>query len=229
MALERFTGTYNAALQQGTAPSGTSSATGRHARSTAQTKVEGFRSLIDQAARRHNIDTALLSAVVEVESAGNPRAVSPVGAQGLAQLMPATARDLGVEDPLDPAQNLDGAAKYLRQLLGRFQGDIAKALAAYNAGPGNVQKYGGMPPFAETQAYVPKVLSAYDTYSQQSTPASRPAPAPSLVAAVSDAAGPNALSEGPASPSPFHVPWLLELATLRLQRPQATRETSRLV
>ena len=229
MALERFTGTYNAARQQGTAQGGAASATGRQARSATQSKVEGFRSLIDQAARRHNIDTALLSAVVEVESAGNPRAISPVGAQGLAQLMPATARELGVEDPLDPAQNLDGAAKYLRQLLGRFQGDVAKALAAYNAGAGNVQKYGGIPPFAETQAYVPKVLSAYGAYSQQSAPAGSPAAAPSLVAAASDATGPGALAEGPASPSPFHVPWLLELATLRLQRPQPTRETSRIV
>ncbi len=128
--------------------------------------MEGFRPLIEQAAQRYNLDTALLAAVVHVESGGNPQAVSPAGAQGLTQLIPTTAKHLGVHDPFDPAQSLNGAAKYLRGLLGQFGGDVSKALAAYNAGEGNVRKYGGIPPFAETQAYVPAVLAASNAYRQ---------------------------------------------------------------
>jgi len=126
-----------------TSPTGAANTAGR---SKTQARVESFRPLIEQAARRHSIDAGLLAAVVHVESAGNPKAVSPAGAQGLTQLIPSTARYLGVQDPFDPAQSLDGAAKYLRGLLGQFHGDISKALAAYNAGEGNVKKYGGIPP-----------------------------------------------------------------------------------
>lgn len=217
MVLERLTGTYNAALQQAAALGSTTSASARigglNPRNAAQSKVEHFRTLIDQAAQRYSVDAALLSAVVEVESAGNPRAVSRAGAQGLAQLMPATARELGVQDPLDPAQNLDGAAKYLRQLLGQFKGDISKALAAYNAGAGNVQKYGGIPPFAETQAYVPAVLTAYDGYRQEPATADSTASTTPLVAAASGPPDPVAASDS-------RVPWILELAALRLQGPR---------
>lgn len=113
---------------------------------------------IATAAARHGIDPALLRAVVRAESGFNPNAVSSAGAQGLTQLMPATAAGLGVTDPFDPAQALDGGAKYLRSQLDAFGGDVTKALAAYNAGPGAVQKYGGVPPYAETQAYVQKIL-----------------------------------------------------------------------
>ena len=97
--------------------------------------------------------TALFLSLIERESGWNPRAISPKGAQGLGQLMPDTARDLGVSDPFDPAQNLDGAARYFAAQLARF-GDVALALAAYNAGPEAVARHGGVPPYAETRAYV---------------------------------------------------------------------------
>lgn len=119
-----------------------------------------FRPMIQAAAERHGVDPQLLEALVSVESNFNPRATSGVGAAGLTQLMPGTARALGVTDPYDPQQSLNGGAKYLKQMLDQF-GDLPTALAAYNAGPGNVRKYGGIPPFAETQNYVQKVQSKY--------------------------------------------------------------------
>jgi len=117
-----------------------------------------FKDLIDQTAKRHGIDPALLAGLVKTESNFNPNAQSGVGAKGLTQLMPATARGLGVTDMSDPAQSLEGGAKFLASLLKQFKGDESLALAAYNAGPGAVQKYGGIPPYEETQRYVPKVL-----------------------------------------------------------------------
>jgi len=117
-----------------------------------------YDSLIDEAAGRHGVDPALLKGLIRQESNFNPAARSPAGASGLTQLMPGTAAGLGVTDPTDPAQAIDGGAKYLRQQLDRFGGDQTKALAAYNAGPGAVQRFGGVPPYAETQAYVQKVL-----------------------------------------------------------------------
>ncbi len=125
-----------------------------------------YGSLIAEAARRHGVDPALIAGVIEAESGFNAKAVSPAGAQGLMQLMPSTARGLGVADALDPAQNVMGGAKLLRQLLDRYKGDARLALAAYNAGPGAVDQYGGVPPYAETQRYVPKVLAAVERYRQ---------------------------------------------------------------
>jgi len=117
-----------------------------------------FQSLIENAARKYGVRPALLAALVKQESNFNPNAQSGVGAKGLTQLMDATARGLGVTDSFDPAQSLDGGARFLCGLLKQFKGNESLALAAYNAGPGAVQKYGGIPPYQETQRYVPKVL-----------------------------------------------------------------------
>ena len=118
-----------------------------------------FGAEIDAAAASNGIDPALLKGLVSQESGFNPSARSGAGAVGLTQLMPGTAASLGVTNPLDPAQSLQGGAKYLREQLDRFGGDEKLALAAYNAGPGAVQKYGGVPPYAETQNYVTSVMS----------------------------------------------------------------------
>ena len=112
---------------------------------------------IHDAAARHQVDERLVEAVAWRESGFNPSAVSPKGARGVMQLMPGTARTLGV-DPADPAANIDGGADYLSRLLRRFGGDRTKALAAYNAGPEAVDRYGGVPPYAETAAYVGAIL-----------------------------------------------------------------------
>ena len=120
-----------------------------------------LRELASAAARRHGLDPALVMAVVSVESGFRPQAVSPKGAQGLMQLMPRTASSLGVADALDPAQNLDGGTRHLGQLLTLYGGDVTRALAAYNAGEGAVDRHGGVPPYRETRAYVKKVLERY--------------------------------------------------------------------
>jgi soluble lytic murein transglycosylase-like protein len=117
-----------------------------------------FGAEIDAAAARHGIDPALLRGLVRQESGFDPRARSGAGAMGLTQLMPGTAASLGVTDPYDPAQSLDGGARYLREMLDRFGGDPAKALAAYNAGPGAVTRFDGVPPYPETQSYVRNIL-----------------------------------------------------------------------
>jgi soluble lytic murein transglycosylase-like protein len=119
------------------------------------------RRLATETARRHGLDPDLVLAVIAVESAFRPDAVSPKGAQGLMQLMPATARELGVKDPLDPASNLDGGTRYLTSLIRLYDGDLKRALAAYNAGAGAVKRHGGVPPFRETREYVQKVLERY--------------------------------------------------------------------
>ncbi len=125
-------------------------------------KAAPFSELIDEAAGHANVSPALLRAVIAVESAFDPKAVSRKGAQGLMQLLPATARRYGVHRPLDPRDNLRGGASYIRDLLKRYGNDLELALAAYNAGEDAVDRHGRtIPPFPETQAYVPAVLRFY--------------------------------------------------------------------
>lgn len=120
-----------------------------------------YAAIIKQAAEKYNIPEKLIASVIRQESNFNNTVVSRSGAQGLMQLMPGTARFLGVTNSFDPVQNIMGGTKYLRQMLDQFGGNIEHALAAYNAGPGNVKKHGGIPPFKETQQYVKKVLGYF--------------------------------------------------------------------
>lgn len=113
--------------------------------------------LIQTYAAKHNLPTSLVKAVIQTESGGDPHAVSPAGAMGLMQLMPANVREAGISDPFDPEQNIAAGTRQLAGLMGQYHGDLNLALAGYNAGPGNVRKYGGVPPFAETQNYIRKI------------------------------------------------------------------------
>jgi soluble lytic murein transglycosylase-like protein len=122
--------------------------------------------LIEQAAARYGVNPAVLHGLIQQESGFDPSAESGAGAAGLTQLMPGTAASLGVANPLNPAESIEGGARYLSQLMAEFGGNTEDALAAYNAGPGAVRQYGGVPPYAETQSYVSKVLGYAEAYRQ---------------------------------------------------------------
>lgn len=134
--------------------------------STGSKKIpnEQLDSIIEKYAAKNNLDSAFVKALIKQESGFQPTAKSHCGAMGLMQLMPATASSLGVDNAFDAEQNVAGGTKYLKGLLDRYQGNKSLALAAYNAGSGAVKKYGGIPPYSETQNYVKKVLSNYESY-----------------------------------------------------------------
>ncbi len=121
-----------------------------------------LQSIVSAASDRHQVDADFIASVIRAESSNNPQAVSRKGAQGLMQLMPGTASKMGVEDSFDPAANVDGGVRYLRELLLLYNNDMVKALAAYNAGPQRVQQYKGVPPYRETHAYVARVIKDYN-------------------------------------------------------------------
>ena len=123
-----------------------------------------FTSEIHSASQRYGVDARLIATVIRVESGFNPRAVSRAGARGLMQLMPDTARRLGVRDSFNPRENIDGGVRHLRYLLDRYNGDVTLALAAYNAGEVAVDTYGGVPPYDETQQYVLRITARIQTY-----------------------------------------------------------------
>lgn len=136
-------------------------------RAAAPTPAGPYAKEIAAAASRHGVDAELVRAVIRQESGFDAKATSHAGAQGLMQLMPATARSLGVVNPYDPVQSIEGGTRYLREMLDRFDGDVSLALAAYNAGPNAVARYGGIPPYRETQNYVERVLDLYRTNDEE--------------------------------------------------------------
>jgi soluble lytic murein transglycosylase-like protein len=153
----------------GLPPSGAASATTSGGPAPAPVAPAQLDALVQQSASSWQVDPALVKAVIANESGFDANATSRVGAQGLMQLMPDTAASLGVRNAYDPVQNVAGGTRYLRGLLDRFGGNLRLAVAAYNAGPGAVEKYGDVPPYAETQNYVQNVLASYDTYRARST------------------------------------------------------------
>jgi soluble lytic murein transglycosylase-like protein len=171
-----FAATLQAASAVGSAggqyayAAGADDSTGGDVNSPGVSGSSQYDSLINQAAARYGLDPAILHGLIQQESGFNPNATSGAGAVGLTQLMPGTVASLGVTNPLDPAQSIEGGARYLSQMMTQFGGDSSEALAAYNAGAGAVQRYGGVPPYAETESYVAKVLANAEAYRQ--TPSS---------------------------------------------------------
>ena len=167
------TGDFAAALQAATAADSSTTAA-QSAPSGGLTTGQGaatggsseYDPLIEQAAARYGLDPAVLHGLIQQESGFDPSAQSSAGASGLTQLMPGTAASLGVANPLNPSESIEGGARYLSQMMSQFGGNTEEALAAYNAGPGAVQQYGGIPPYAETQSYVSKVLGYAESYRQ---------------------------------------------------------------
>lgn len=140
-----------------------------------KTRADSYLPLIHQHASAHEVPAELVRAVMQVESCFDKRAVSRVGARGLMQLMPQTAADLGVQDSFDPSQNISGGVRYLSQMRKRYPSDWRLVLAAYNAGPGAVDKYSGIPPYPETQGYVKRVMHLYEKAMRAPRPTIEPA------------------------------------------------------
>jgi len=135
-----------------------------HSGRTGKFFPDSFNGMIGEAAKAHQVEAGLIKAVIHVESGFNPQAISKRGARGLMQLMPATARELGVRNPFQPSSNILGGTQYLARLIRKYQGNVAYALAAYNAGEDAVHRYKGIPPYSETQAYVKRVLLMKNRY-----------------------------------------------------------------
>jgi soluble lytic murein transglycosylase-like protein len=161
-----FEGAASFGAQLDSATAVGSGSVGSASESSGSASAPPFASLIEAASARYGIDPALLAGVIHQESNFDPDAGSPAGAQGLTQLMPETARGLGVTNPYDPVQAIDGGARLIGEKLQEFGGDVELALAAYNAGSGAVHQYDGIPPYPETQAYVQKVLGYAGEYTR---------------------------------------------------------------
>jgi len=165
---EAVPGAFAAALRAA-GVSLTASSTGSPTEPSGTTPYDG---LIEQAALRNGLDPAILHGLIQQESGFDPAAQSSAGAAGLTQLMPGTAASLGVANPLDPTESIEGGARYLSEMMQSFGGNTSEALAAYNAGPAAVRQYGGVPPYAETEGYVSKVLGYAESYRHEHPAAS---------------------------------------------------------
>jgi soluble lytic murein transglycosylase-like protein len=168
-------------------------------------KPQSLNEVINTISDRHHLDPDLINSVIHAESGFNPRAVSPKGARGLMQLMPQTASKLGVSNPFDPRANVEGGTRYLSELLQRYNFDLVKALAAYNAGPGRVEQYRGVPPYYETRAYVARIIRDFNrkkiaqrkAAAAATKQASRNKKPPQQPAMVKQAALPDIASQAP--------------------------------
>ena len=163
-------GSKKSKLKSGARTKSTSGKSASKSSNTDPARYSRYNGLIDEASRLYQLPDSFIRAVMRVESDFNPTVVSRAGAMGLMQLMPKTARSMGVSDPFDARQNILGGARYLRILANRFRGDLVLTVAAYNAGQGAVEKYNGIPPYKETQRYVRRVLKHYYAYRADGAP-----------------------------------------------------------